>query len=230
MRNYLARPGRLVLCIVSLVAPVALIANAGCEPLGVVAHDVVGMQQVAPAYAGLKGQHVAIMVWADEGVLLDHPHITADIARDLQDKLQQGVEANADELKKTTFFSVSKVLQYQEAHPESQTDPPEQIALQFPATRLIYIEVQSLSLHPGQSEDLWRGQAVASVKVIDSETRNPRTVFATENVVGSYPDNSPPEGLPGMNEDQVYSKSLDALTTDIGKLFITHDQDKNPDV
>jgi hypothetical protein len=230
MSYYLARTGRLGVCIVSLLAVPALLASAGCEPLGVVAHDVVGMQQIAPAYAGLKGQHVAIIVWADEGVSMDHPHITADIARGLQNKLQQGVDANVDELKKTTFFSASKVLQYQEAHPEAATDPPEQIALQFPATRLIYIEVQSLSLHPGQSEDLWRGQAVASVKVIDSESRNPKTVFATENVVGSYPENSPPEGLPGMNEEEVYSKSLDVLTTEIGKLFITHDQDKNPDI
>jgi hypothetical protein len=207
------------------MAPLGLLVCTGCEAVGVVSQKLVGMQQIAPAYAGLKGQHVAIMVWADEGVSMDHPHITADIANDLKDKLQQGVDAKVDELKKTTFFSVAKVLEFQEAHPEAATDPPEQVALRFPATRLIYVEVQSLSLHPGESEDLWRGQVVASLKVVDSESRTPKVVFATENVVGSYPPKAPPEGLPNLNEQDVYSKSIDALTTEMAKLFVTHDQD-----
>jgi hypothetical protein len=220
------RSGGLCVGFAVLFASLAFLTCTGCEPLGVVAHDIVGAQKVAPAYAGLKGQHVAIMVWADEGVSMDHPHITADIAGSLKDKLQEGVDAKIDELKSTTFFSISKVLQYQEAHPEAQSDPPEQVALQFPATRLIYIEVQSLSLHPGQSEDLSRGQIVANVKVIDAEGRTAKTVFDTSDVTGSYPPHAPPEGLPNLNDDKVYAKSIDALTTEIGKLFITHDQDE----
>lgn len=129
---------------------------AGCDTLGVVSSKVVGEQNVAPAYAGLEGQRVAIVVWADEGLTVDHPSICADIAGSLEDKLQQGVDAKVDELKGTTFLDIARVLRFQEAHPEYQSDTAEQIALRLPATRLIYIEVQSLTLHPNDSVDLSR--------------------------------------------------------------------------
>jgi hypothetical protein len=208
------------------LSPLAFLACGGCEALGVVAQDASNMQSVAPSYTGFKGQDVAIMVWADEGVSMDHPRITADVAGGLKDKLQQGVDAKVDELKNTTFFSVPRVLQYQEAHPEAQTDPAEQVAVQFPVRRLIYIEVQSLSLHPGESADLWRGNIVASVKVVEIDHGKAKVVYNDDNVSAIYPEHAPPEGLPNMSDDQVYEKSVDGLTTALGKLFITHDPDQ----
>lgn len=221
------RPAWAFLSAALFSAPLTFLACSGCELLGVAAHDVGSMQGVAPSYTGLKGQHVGVMVWADEGVTMDHPRIKADVAGGLKDKLQQGVDAKVDELKNTTFFSVSKVLQYQEAHPEAQSDSAEEAAKQFPVTRLIYIEIQSLSLHPGQSDDLWRGQVVASVKVVEVNDGVAKTVYTNDNLTGEYPPHAPPEGLPNLSDDQVYSKTMDALTTEMGKLFLTHDQDTN---
>jgi hypothetical protein len=220
-----SRPGRAFLSAALLLAPLTFLACSGCELLGVAAHDVENVQGIAPAYTGLKGQHVGIMVWADEGISTDHPRINADVAGGLKDKLQQGVDAKADELKNTTFFSTSKILQYQEAHPEAQSDSAEDAAKQFPVTRLIYIEIQSLSLHPGESDDLWRGQVVATVKVLEVNDGMVKVAYSNENVTGEYPPHAPPEGLPNLSDEQVYTKTMDALTTEMGKLFITHDDD-----
>ena len=203
---------------------------AGCDTLGVVSSKVVGEQNVAPAYAGLKGQRVAIVVWADEGLTVDHPSICADIAGSLEDKLQQGVDAKVDELKGTTFLDIARVLRFQEAHPEYQSDTAEQIALRLPATRLIYIEVQSLTLHPNDSVDLSRGQVVADVKVIEVSSGNAKSGYQNDNVSAVYPPNSPPEGLPNLADEQVYRKSVDALTTELGKLFIAHPADEDHDM
>jgi hypothetical protein len=225
-----SRRGRFLRCALILLAPLMTLMCAGCDTLGVVASKVVGDETIAPAYAGFKGQRVAIIVWADEGLTVDHPNICADVAGSLQVKLQQGVDAKVDELKGTTFLDRQKVLRFQEAHPEFQSDSAEQIALRLPATRLIYIEVQSLSLHPNESVDLSRGHALADVKVIEVDGSTAKSVYDNDNVDAIYPPNSPPEGLPNLADDEVYRKSVDALTTELGKLFITHPADEDHDM
>jgi hypothetical protein len=217
---------RLKICAVALVPLLALMC-AGCDTLGVVASAVVGDTQIAPAYSGLKGQRVAIMVWADEGLIVDHPTICADVAGSFQAKLQQGVDAKVNELKGTTFLGVQPVLRFQEEHPESQSDSAQQIALRFPATRFIYIEIQSLSLHPTDSLDLSRGQGVADVKVIEVTGARTKTGYEDDGVSAVYPPNSPPEGLPNLDDETVYRHTVDALTTELGKLFITHPDDSD---
>jgi hypothetical protein len=222
-----SRLGRLTFLGAALLLPLLGLLCGGCDALGVVASTVVGPSQIAPAYSKLKGQRVAIMVWADEGLVVDHPSICADVAGSLQNKLQQGVDAKVDELKGTTFMGVQPVLRYQEEHPESQADSAEQIATRFPATRFIYIEVESLSLHPGDSLDLSRGQAVADVKVVEVNNGRARTAYDNDSVSAVYPPNSPPEGLPNLDDDTVFRKTVDALTTELGKLFITHPDDSD---
>jgi hypothetical protein len=213
-----------------LLAPSLALMCAGCDELGVVASKAVGEEQVAPVYTGFKGQHVAIMVWADEAISADHPTICADVAGSLQDKLQQGIDAKMDELKGTTFVSIDRILRFQEEHPETQSDPAEQIAPRLPASRLIYIEIQSLSLHPNDSVDLSRGQALADVKVLEVKDGHARSVYENDNVSGVYPPDAPPEGLPNLADEQVYRKSVDALTTELGKLFITHPAEPDHDL
>jgi hypothetical protein len=199
---------------------------AGCDTLGVVASKVVGDETIAPSYAGFKGQRVAIIVWADEGLTVDHPTICADVAGSLQDKLQQGIDAKVDEFKGTSFLDLQRVLRFQAAHPEFQTDTPEQLALRLPATRLIYVEVQSLSLHPNDTVDLSRGHAVADIKVIAVSGSNAQSVYENDDVSCIYPPNAPPEGLPNLADEEVYRKSVDALTTELGKLFVPHPPDE----
>ncbi len=224
------RRRRFISCALILLAPLMALTCTGCEAVGVVASRVIGEGNVAPVYTGFKGQQVAIIVWADEGLTVDHPSICADVAGSLENKLQQGVDAKVDELQGTTFLDRQRVLRFQEAHPEFQTDSADQIALKLPATRVIYIEVQSLSLHPNESVDLSRGSVAADVKVIEVNGGQAKTVYDNDNVNCVYPPNSPPEGLPNLADEDVYRKSVDALTTELGKLFITHPAEPDHDL
>jgi hypothetical protein len=203
----------------------ALLASSGCDAVGVVAQRVVGDPDIPAAYPGLKGQTVGVLVWADAGIVIDHPRVFADISDSLQSKLRQAKEADAKELEDTKFLPNNQVLQFQDAHPEFQSDSAEQIALKLPVTRLIYVEVASLSIHPNSSVDLSRGEAVANVKVVEITGSKAKSVYDNDNITGVYPPNSPPEGMPGLDEDTVYHKSIDALTTELAKLFITHPPD-----
>jgi hypothetical protein len=210
-----------------VLTPVALLMCAGCEYIGVASEVVKGEVDISPQYTGLAGQKVAIMVWADEGVSLDHPSINGDVARSLLGKLQDGIDAKLKELKGTTFVSVPSILHYQDAHPETQVDAPEQIAPHFPCTRMIYIEIDSLSLHPGEAIDLSRGQATADLKVIEVHGSQGKTAFQVNSISAIFPKDAPPEGVYGLSDDVIYHKTVDALTDEIGKLFMTHPSDEH---
>jgi hypothetical protein len=219
----LSRLHNVFLAALLALMPLLMLVCSGCnEALGVAASAVGGEVDVKPVYSGFKGQKVAILVWADEGITADHPRITVEVANGLQDKLQQAIDAKADMWKGATFFDNSAIFRYQDAHPESQSDPADQIALQFPITRLIYVEIQSLSLHPGESMDLSRGDVIADVKIIEVNNGKTKNAYENDNVGAVYPADAPPEGLTGLNENEVYAKSLDALTTELGKLFVPH--------
>ena len=213
--------------VLSILVSGALLMCVGCDLAGVAATKLEGEENIAPAYSGLKGQRVAIMVWADEGVAMDHPSIRADVAGGLHAKLQQCIDSKLDDLKNTTFLSTSQILRFQDAHPEVQADSAEQIALRFPAaTRLIYVEVESLSLHPSDSVDLSRGQVMAGVKAVEVANGQAKLAYQIDNVGGVYPKQAPPEGMPGLSDEVVYHKSIDSLTSELAKLFITHQADE----
>jgi hypothetical protein len=212
--------------LITLLGLVLLACSAGCEAVGAVASKVEGVDDIPASYSGLKGQTVGVLVWADAGIVIDHPRIFADIADSLQDKLHQAKDADVTEMKGTTFVPNNKILRFQDAHPESQADSAEQISLKLPVTRLIYIEVGSLSIHPNNSLDLSRGEAVANVKVVEVKDGKARTAYENDNITGVFPPNSPPEGMPGLDDEMVYHKSIDALTTELAKLFITHPPDE----
>ena len=153
---YCDRSRRGGLILTALMA-LGLLVSGGCEELGVMAGKVVGTQEVPAAYAGLQGQRIGVMVWADAGVVIDHPRIFADVANGLQNKLQQARDANVKELTGASSCRTDLILQYQDAHPEAQSDSAEQVAAKLPLTRLIYVELASFTLHPNDSLDLSRG-------------------------------------------------------------------------
>lgn len=209
------------------LAAVSLLACGGCQILGAATATMQQTQQVAPAYSGFKGQSVVIMVWADEAISIDHPTISADLAHNLQDKFHQAIDGKLNEVKGTTFVKTDDVVRFQEGHPEAATDSPEELATQFPATRLIYIEVVSLSLHPNDAVDLSKGQIVTDVKVVEVADGKGKVAYENDSVSAVYPTKSPPEGTLGLDENTVYEKSVDAVSTEIAKLFMTHDSDDN---
>lgn len=71
---------------------------------------------------------------------------------------------------------------------------------------------------------------VADVKVIEVSSGNAKSGYQNDNVSAVYPPNAPPEGLPNLADEQVYRKSVDALTTELGKLFIAHPADEDHDM
>jgi len=201
-------------------------ALSGCQALGVAASAV--PQSVKAAYPGLRGQRVAIMVWADHAIITDNPTLQPDLAKALQSKLQEAADADIDEVRNIQFARVDDILRFQEDHPELQSESARAIAtrLPVPATRLIYLEVADLSLHPNETVDLSRGSATLNLTVVEIAGSNPKVAYEEQNVSVVYPPKSPPEGLPGLQDAQVYHHLIDALSTALATRFVTHEADK----
>jgi hypothetical protein len=202
----------------------ALPGLTGCSFLGVAAQALPGADTPA-SYKDLRGQKVGIMVGADRGIQIDHPSIQPDIAKGLQKKLQEAADAGADEVQKIEWAKADEILRFQDSHPEMQYDPAEQIAPHLPVTRLVYIEIATLSLHPNESPDLARGDAIASIKVVSIKDGKATVAYREDTVEVIYPPHSPPEGLPDLDEGKLYQETTDTLTTELAKRFISHESD-----
>jgi hypothetical protein len=208
----------------SFLPGVLILSLAGCNILGLaaVADRAAGDTPVEASYKGLKGQKVGIMCWADTGIVIDHPSVQGDISGSLQAKLDEAARDGADETKQINWKPSQEISNYQQAHPEFAADPAEQIAPKLGITRLIYIEITSLSLHSPTSPDLARGSATGNVKVVEVENGTAKVVFQENSIAVDYPKNAPPDGLETLRDDEVYQQTIGALTTALSERFIRH--------
>jgi hypothetical protein len=203
-----------------------LILPAGCQAAGAIANSI-PEPFVAAAYPGLKNQHVAIMVWTDRGTSTDHPSIQPDLSKTVAEKLQEAADAGISEVKNIQWVSPEKILQFQEDHPEMESDPAEEVALRLPVTitRLIYIEIPTFSLHSDEAPDLTRGAATADIKVVEIANGKTTVAYQEDNINIVYPTDSPPEGMPGLDEEHTYHETIDTLADAIAKRFVSHESD-----
>ena len=94
------------------------------------------------------------------------------------------------------------------------------VAPKFGVSRLIYVEVEDFATRAGQAIDLFRGQARATVRVIEVAPDGKANVAYTwENVQASFPPKSPPEGVANVGDARIYNGTVDAFTTAIAQLF-----------
>ena len=208
----------LALC---LLTPLALLP-AGCAVLGVAA-SAIPEPDVPARYDGLRGHTVAVMVWADRGVMIDYPSLRLDVATGLQSKLQQARKRR--ELHDAKFpYVPASVVRFQEDHPETQQQPITEVAPRLKVERVVYVEVESLQTRAGDSVDLFRGAATASVKVIevDPATGHATTAYEESGISTTYPPKAPPEGLPVGGDAIMYRGTVDRLTSLIALRFFSH--------
>ncbi len=218
---WLPRTGKTIALVTALIGGGGL---CGCEVIGLVNHVAQPTTEDA-SYKGLQSQTAGIMVWADNAVCIDHPTIQSDVARGVQDKLGQA--SSSDELKGTRFIPANTILRFQEDHPEMAGQGAGELTAAFsrqtPLTRMIYVELLSVSTHPVESVDLLYGNVKARVRVLEPNAAGAWKVVYEDTVVASYPDNAPPEGLPDLDEATVFQKTISELTNNISAKFVEHD-------
>ena len=126
---------------------VAAGAMSGCNVIGAVA-QFAPEPDIGSAYANLRGQTVAVMVWVDRGARIDYPSVQADVAHGLTNKLSQLTNPKdkhdkpTPELEAIRYLDPMTVIRFQDDHPELEGMPPTDVATRLGVTRVIYIEVK----------------------------------------------------------------------------------------
>lgn len=202
---------------------------SGCDAVGYVASLASGTEFIAPNYRGLANQKCGIMVWADEGVVDDYSSIQLDVARGLELKLKEADKAKLADAANITWVAPERILQYQQNHPEVSTEAVEEVASRLPLSRLIYIEIDQFQTHPTDSPDLSRGSITATIQVVEVDHGHAKVAYTERNVNVVSPKNCPPEGLPDLDDGEVYQGTLEAFTSAVGQRFVVHEVDVDLD-
>lgn len=213
-----------------LLSSILLCTAAGCTLFGALAGKVVPPPTIEPTYTGFPGQSIAIMVWAGDGTMIDFPDIRADLAGSLQKKLTQARDAKTKQLADITFATTpSAVVKFQENHPEYEALPLTEVAPKLAgATRVIYLELENFQTRSDASVELYRGSGSATVKVVEVPPGGgeAKIAFEESGVAAVFPPNAREEGMPDGNDRVIYAGLVDALSGEIAKRFVPHQEEQ----
>lgn len=201
-------------------------ASAGCGAIGV-AVDRLAPRTVHAKYQGLAGQSVAVMVWADRAIKLEHDSVQSDLANALQNQL---FASSAKELKGTTWpWPAESVVRYQLDHPGIESQPITQVAPRLgvsrPVTRLIYVEIERLSTRSDASSQLFRGNISANLKIVEIAGKDAKIGYEETGITAVFPPKSPPEGVLNSNDYDIYRGTVGMLAREIIHRLVSYEPD-----
>lgn len=207
----------------------AMLTLSGCALFGYIASVVPGPPMKA-RYAGLAGQKVAVVAWADRAATFDYGSLQSDLALSVQNKLkiQADPKQKVEELKDTSFVDPRQVYRWLKNHPEletrSVTEFAPKLAEAVGATRIIYVELSPFSTRDPRTEMLLKGHTVAAIRVAEIADHKATIAFDEANVVVDFPDHAP-EGVPvtdRMTDQYIYKGLVDAVSTEVALRFFSY--------
>jgi hypothetical protein len=215
----------LSLLLVTLLLPL----TGGCAILGYAAAVIPGPGTKAH-YAGLAGQRVAVLAWAERAVTYDFDALPADVAMGVDNKLMVAANPNikTDELKGSTFVDPRQVFRWQKNHPElanrSILEVAPKVAAELGATRVIYVEISPFSIYDPRTPILLKGYASATIRVAEVHGDTVKIGYEEADVTVEFPEKAP-EGLPPTDEitpTYIYHGLVDTLTTEVSRRFFAN--------
>ena len=207
-----------------------ILSVTGCTILGALVSKVAPQQTIPAQYTSFQDQSIAIMVWADDGTMIDFPAVRADVAGSLQVKLQQAAtQGKVKHLAGISFpTSPATVVRFQDDHADYQTTALADVAPSLGASRVIYVELERLQTRSDASVELYRGSAAATLKVVEvpADGGPAKVAYEETEVTAVFPPNAREEGSPFGNDFAIYRGTVDALTSELAKRFVPHMEDQ----
>lgn len=206
--------------IVLILLYASILCISGCTWVGAMAgpsKEMESPEKGKPHYAGLAGHSAAVMVWADRAAKVEWPSIQLDLASQIQNKLYAN---KSSELKGTTWpRQPSSVVRYQLDHPDVDASPVTEVAPRLGISRLIYVEVSSFSTRSDASFEMYRGSAIASVKVIEVEGTQTKVGYSESSIRATFPPKATAEGVFNSTDAIMYRGVIAALAKEIAGRF-----------
>lgn len=213
---FILHPSSFILQLSSFI----LLTVSGCNIVGAVAAKTIP-ETVAPKYVGLQDQTIGVMVWADRAVRIDWDTIQLDVANAVQTGLR--ASKSAKELKGASFpVQPASIARFQFDHPELESAPVTDFAAQIGVSRLLYIELEAFSTRSEVSYQLYRGSAIATLRVVEiAPDGKARVAYEENGITAGFPLQGPAEGEINGSDAVFYRGTVQALAEEIGKRLVT---------
>jgi hypothetical protein len=214
--------------VMCLAFAVLLPGACGCNIVGAVAAKTLP-NDVPPKYVGLQNQAVAVMVWADRAVRVDWNRIQLDAAAAIQNDLHALAGSGGNPSKELLGIQFplqpAQIARFQKDRPFLETAPVTEFAPELPVTRLIYVELEQFSTRSDIAPQLYRGTAVATLKVveIDPATNAARVAYEENGIRAGFPRQGREEGEIAGNDQVFYVETIRALAAEVANRFVTHE-------
>jgi hypothetical protein len=204
-------------------------ALTGCQAIGVIS-QALPPPTIIPQYKGLAGQSVGVMVWADRGLRIEWEFIQLNLANVIHTNLTQAAnpKAKLKEFKGTTFPVLPRsIIRFQQDHPETDGQPITDIAPRLGVSRLIYVEVEEFSTRPDGGVELFRGDATATLHIVEiAPDGTAKVVYEENDVRASFPPGAPKEGRPTIGDTRTYQGLVQTLGAEIAKRLVPHAEEQ----
>lgn len=212
-RSILVRATALALC---------AFAAAGCAALGVAA-NAMPRPPVKPKVV-LAGTSVGVMVWADRGLRAAWPNVQENLGSGVQQRILIAQGVKQKELEGATFpYPAASFVAWQRNHPEMEAEPITDVAPRLHVRRLIYVELETLDTRASNAMALYRGNAEASLKVLDcDDPTKPAKILYEERIRVTDSKQSTDDGRPDSSDSKMYVATMSRLADEIAKRFVEH--------
>jgi hypothetical protein len=215
---------RLTSTLWSIVLGSLLCLVGGCAVVGVLASNAIP-QTEPPKYVGLQNQTVAVMVWADRAVRIDWDKIHLDTSASIMNAMQAA--GASKELQGTTYpLQAATIVRFQKDRPYLDTMPVTEFAAELGVSRLIYVELERFTTRSDFSPQMYRGTAIATMKVIEIDAGQSRVAYEENGITGGFPRKGPQEGEVAGNDYAFYVGTVRSLSEEIVKRLVTHESEQ----
>jgi hypothetical protein len=198
-----------------IVLPLSL-AMGGCNLLVYPAYVLFGGDEISvkAQYKGLKDKRIAILVVSRPAFDFEYPYASTNIGL-------AGAHTISQHVKGVSFVEQDKIQDFQLENLSWLSMPVSQIAKQFDAQRLIYIDLYEFSMYEQGSINLLRGQISAEVRIFEMESPTPDIESYKSDIKVLVPHNNP---IPA-SEDALYvinQQSIMAFAEKLAWKFYDH--------
>lgn len=156
----------------------AVVALGGCSIARYTAYlfTPTSEKEVEAEFDGLPGHSVAIVIFADQGVLYEYPtvqgRLSALIANELRTKVTEKKGLNKTE--KVTVTTPARVLKYQHENVGWDEMPRTKLGKVFGADYVLYIALVGYTMHEPGTLNLYRGMVTAEATLYETAAASPQ--------------------------------------------------------
>jgi hypothetical protein len=193
----------------------ACLFNSGCNPFTAIYFlFLLPPPKIDAAYEGLDREKVVVVAHVSRAAQFVHPGLENELVKGVTRELRENVSG-------IKLVDANEVRQWKDEHSGYElTD----VGREFEATRVLYLEVESFTLHEYQSSTLFRGSTKIRVQVVDME-KDGDIAFDT-HVEPMFPG-SRPIPTSDMSQDKFRAMFMKFLARQIAHQFFEYRPDED---